>query len=654
MTEARRGPRTVTAPDQLDLRASHMLEFTAAVPLAPHQSRMVTHAYAESVNAHAVHAAEALATHVFSPGWDEQHVVLQRFAPLHRREALARHLRLLVATILAAIVLGFHPFAEDGGLYAAGIEWKLNPALFPHDRAFVAAHMAYSFFGPAVAAFVRVSPLTLRNALFVLFLLSIWATLYAVERLAAACLPSRDEISGAVYLTAAWMSAPLAGTALMFTDPYVTARSVTLPCGILALACTLRACSTAGKQRMRYTAKAAILTLIGLVMHPLMGGYWLLAAVLTAAASMRAELGSGRGSQFVVTTQTKVTPLSRLHAFSRSSLPLRILLPASICLIVLLAAAAVYMLAPPETAAYQLAAASRTYWYPAAWRWYEWVGYLAPLVLIAWSVRPAAPQVQQRRALRDACLWGAGCMLLIACICAASMTQRHGVARLQPLRFAQPVFCVMLVLVGGKLWSLLCVVARRVHDRWPAFVPQFHDERHTETLPARPLQIVACCLCALPFWLTNVRTYPATPHIELASNAKQNAWVQAFRWSRGHTPTDALFAIDAGYIELPGEDAQVFRAIAQRSVLPDHSKDGGEASITPHLADVWAAMSARQQNLSRMSDVERLRLRALGVSWVVLQGTASTSLDCPYRQPEVKVCRLMAFGSTMSGVEHSK
>ena len=73
--------------------------------------------------------------------------------------------------------------------------------------------------------------------------------------------------------------------------------------------------------------------------------------------------------------------------------------------------------------------------------------------------------------------------------------------------------------------------------------------------------------------------------------------MQAFLWIRGNTPKDALFALDADYINAPGEDAQSFRAIAERSALPDYSKDGGEASIAPDLTAAWSIGQAAQRGL---------------------------------------------------------
>ena len=121
----------------------------------------------------------------------------------------------------------------------------------------------------------------------------------------------------------------------------------------------------------------------------------------------------------------------------------------------------------------------------------------------------------------------------------------------------------------------------------------------------------------------------------------KNSWVQAFEWIRANTPTDALFAMDADYIHAPGEDAQNFRAIAERGMLPDASKDGGEASIAPDLAKAWARGVAAQDGLNAASDAERLaRLKPLGVTWVVLDGSARTGFECPYGNARVRVCRL--------------
>lgn len=139
--------------------------------------------------------------------------------------------------------------------------------------------------------------------------------------------------------------------------------------------------------------------------------------------------------------------------------------------------------------------------------------------------------------------------------------------------------------------------------------------------------------------------FPASPHVELPWQLQQgqNPWVRAFLWCRDNVPQNALFALDANYITIPGEDAQTFRAIAQRSALPDFSKDGGEAAITPHLADAWAAGFTAQLHLGDESTSQlREHLGPFGVDWVILRADspAIATLNCPYEDGPLKVCSL--------------
>ena len=146
------------------------------------------------------------------------------------------------------------------------------------------------------------------------------------------------------------------------------------------------------------------------------------------------------------------------------------------------------------------------------------------------------------------------------------------------------------------------------------------------------------------------QTFPSSPHIELPSEHPNNSWMQAFEWIRTNTPNDALFALDSDYITKPGEDAQSFRAIAERSALPDYSKDGGEAAITPSLTNDWKAGQMLQSRLSERTDKDRLAtLVPAGVNWVVLMNTANTSLPCAYANGAVKVCRLPGRDEVVRG-----
>ena len=136
-------------------------------------------------------------------------------------------------------------------------------------------------------------------------------------------------------------------------------------------------------------------------------------------------------------------------------------------------------------------------------------------------------------------------------------------------------------------------------------------------------------------------TFPNSAHIEFPGVAPTNEWEQGFVWIRNHTPEDSVFALDANYITDAGEDAQNFRAIAERSAIPDYSKDGGLAAIAPDLTPDWVDGEAFQQGLDRATDAQRVaRLNVSSSGWVVLSRDATTGFDCPYRNNSMKVCRV--------------
>src|SRR6185437_5897287 len=64
------------------------------------------------------------------------------------QSSIRRGAALAMLTCAVLLIHGYHPLAEDGGLYVAGIEWKLNPSLFPHFTEFVSEHVRFSLFAP--------------------------------------------------------------------------------------------------------------------------------------------------------------------------------------------------------------------------------------------------------------------------------------------------------------------------------------------------------------------------------------------------------------------------------------------------------------------------------------------------------------------------
>jgi hypothetical protein len=136
-------------------------------------------------------------------------------------------------------------------------------------------------------------------------------------------------------------------------------------------------------------------------------------------------------------------------------------------------------------------------------------------------------------------------------------------------------------------------------------------------------------------------TYPESNHVEWPGTKPRNLWREAFLWIRANTPSDAIFALDNDYIESPGEDAQGFRASAERSAVPDWYKDGGIASNFPQAAIPWWQGIHATEHLNSATDEQRLaRLKPFGVTWIVLPAEASTGFACPFINARVRVCRV--------------
>jgi hypothetical protein len=428
----------------------------------------------------------------------------------------------------------------------------------------------------------RVTHLPLDWVLLILYCVSVWATLYAAWMLAKRGFRTVRARWGAVTLLACWMTLPIAGTSLMLMDPYVTARSFSTPLTLLALCGMLDVLEGRGGWLLCAGSLA-----VAALLHPLMAGYGL------ASVAVLACVGAG----------TRRVQVAGSVALTGAALGL---------------AAIVQRLGAAESGDYLRVVRSRYYWFPSQWEWYERVGLAAPLALLAamlvWRNR-AALERGSGALVRLGLTLGAIAVLVALGFSRLSLTT-HGAARLQPLRCFQIVYVLMILHLGaamGEYWM------KGKAWRWVAFA----------------------ALGAVPMYAAARATYPASEHFEAPWRTSPNGWVEAFRWARANTPVDALFAMDAHYITGDGEDAQSFRAIAERSALPDYSKDGGEASITPWLTPAWALGQKAQAGIDTESDAARVQaLAPLGVDWVVLRSEDKTGLRCPYRNDVAMVCRL--------------
>lgn len=472
---------------------------------------------------------------------------------------------LLLLTIAALLVHGYHPWAEDSEVYVAGVEKTLHPELFPFNAQFFETHAHSTVFTGFVAAATRLSHLPLSVVLLTLHVASIYLFLLACWLLLSRCFPERTARWAGVCLIAALLTLPVAGTALYILDQYLNPRNLAAFAAIFSIVKVLD---------KKYLQAGLFLALTAAI-HPLMAVFAFSYCFL----------------------------LIGLEHFEPEFVTLACWLPFGLSL-------------DPPSPAYHQAALTHSFHYITRWSWYEWVGVLAPLLILWWFSRLARAKRLWKLNLLCRALIIYELIYIPPALVLSSFSRFEALARLQPMRSLFLLYILIFLFIGGFLGEYLL---KNRAWRWLAlFVP----------------------LCAGMF-LAQRALFPASRHIEWPGVALTNPWAQAFVWAREHTPSDAIFALNPDNANLPGEDEQGFRAIAQRSRLADRASDAGAVSMFPAMADEWFRQVQAQSGWKDFQTPDFQRLHTgFGVTWVILEVPGVSGLDCPYRNSTVLVCRL--------------
>ena len=491
------------------------------------------------------------------------------------------------ATAIAVLISGYHPYAEDGGIYLPGVFRLLDPALYPKWTAFVTVQSRFSLFPSLIAGVVRISGVNVMTCVLVVYVASIWTTVYAGWEVLVRCCRSCEACVAGVSIFALCLTAPIAGTSLILLDPYVTARSISTPCSLAAIVGALDSVidfKRTGRVRTGSAALCGISLLVATLMHPLMAGYAAGCVVLLVCSSMKSAM-------------SRRTAIGSVAALS------------------VVVAAVVDRFAPSPPENYNAAALTRYYWFLSQWRWYEIAGLIAPLILL-FALSRYRRFNECALCLSRMCISAGVIGLLVSVLFARESARSYSVAMLQPLRVFLIIYVVMFLLTGAMLAEVLL---KRQPLRWA---------------------VIMTPLAVLMFFV-QTQTYAHSSHLELPWTSPRNDWERGFLWIKQNTPKEATFALDAKYILIPGEDAQNFRAIAERSSPADYQKDGGLAAIEPGLTPDWIAGQSIQDKLAESGDAQRrMRLAQAGVGWLVLPGDSVTGFPCPYQNSAMKVCRL--------------
>jgi hypothetical protein len=328
---------------------------------------------------------------------------------LNNRSQIINLCLLILLSIGALLVEGYHPGVEDDAVYLSAIQRRLNPALYPHDFRLFTLQMQASVFDKLMAAWVRCThiPLPASELLgqFVAALFLLWGC----WRIARLCFPTEPGQWAGTALVAALFSMPVAGTALYIVDQYLHPRAIATGLILAAIVAVLE----------RRMVLASVLLAAAVVMHPIMGAFGL-------------------------------SYCTMLWIAGRAATPAR---PASAAMLAIGALPGWIFEGP--SAAWRQALTTRNYYFLGRWSWYEWLGAIAP-VFILWAMARWA-----RRAERPLMARLAGCgvvfaafQLAVACVVLLTPALIR-LMPMQPMRYLHLVYILMAVLGGGLVGEKL-------------------------------------------------------------------------------------------------------------------------------------------------------------------------------------------------------
>lgn len=347
-------------------------------------------------------------------------------------------------TILALLVQGYHPYVDDAAIYLAAIEKVVRPGLFPGHAEYVMPHLRHSLFSYALGWPIRIAHLPLLYTLFAAYVVSLWLTILACWRLACLLFDTPAARWGATVLVTVTLTMPVAGSAIFFADPYLTARSFSTPATLFAIAYVLE----------RRKLPAILCLVVAFVFHPLMAAYAV--GFVIALALLRARRWGW------LTALALLVMAGGLVSF--------------------------HTVATPQ---FRAAVLSRDYFFLSRWQWFEIFGLFPPLAaaLLFMSHRKFCFNCRISQVCGASLYTGT-----IAIIFAACFARTRGsflLARLQPLRSFQLIYILFFLLLGGVLgryvlrrrklaWAgsfgviagimftvQLCVYSALPHIEWP-------------------------------------------------------------------------------------------------------------------------------------------------------------------------------------------
>ncbi|HEX3103550.1 MAG TPA: hypothetical protein VHQ22_03820 [Terriglobales bacterium] len=305
---------------------------------------------------------------------------------------------LLLLTLAALAVHGYHPYAEDAEIYLPGIKKLLHPALYPTGTEFFESHASLTLFPNLIAGSVRLTHIPFDYAIFICHLASIFLLLLACWQFSGVCFGTVRARWGAVALVASLLTLPVAGTALYLMDQYLNPRNLAAFAAVFAVTRVLE----------KKYARAAAWIVFAAAVHPLMASFAIAFCVVLI---------------FVEKVKKPAFAMASVFPFTN-------------------------FFAPP-TVAYREAMRFHVSHFLPQWQWYEWVGLIAPFAVLIWLGRIARSRNLKNleRVCHAAVVYE---FLYFAIALVIAVPERfEALARLQPLRSLHLTYVFMLMAIGG-------------------------------------------------------------------------------------------------------------------------------------------------------------------------------------------------------------
>jgi len=313
---------------------------------------------------------------------------------------LRNALTLAVLAALGILIAGYHPGAEDDGVYLSAIKRDLNPALYPHDSDFFAVQLQATIFDKVMAASVRLTHLPLGSVMLAWHYLTIYLVLLGCWRLSRRCFSEPYALWASTAFVTVLLTLPVAGSALYIVDQSLHPRAMATAAILAAIVAVLD---------RKFALSVGLLVLAGLL-HPIMATF---------------------GVSFCIFLAWRQPMLANKA--------------------VILLFAPLGWIFEPTSPAWRMAANTRDYYFLGRWAWYEWLGVFGPLAILWWFRKIAERDRATTLLYLTTRLICFGFFQMIVAILVMLPQSLERLRPLQPMRYLHLLYLLFIVLGGGLL-----------------------------------------------------------------------------------------------------------------------------------------------------------------------------------------------------------